>query len=115
MDQVRQVSRASDAAMIVAAGKLIVFQGFWKEVSALARRHEYDQKKVAELRAHVKMAVDSLDDNIFFIRPGHGKTPQDVDAELKRRIMEAHLDEQIMKNLTKHLKYFQPNLLSFLE
>jgi len=115
MDQVRQVSRASDAAMIVAAGKLMVFQGFWKEISALARTHEYDPKKMAELRTHVKMAVDSLDDNIFFIRPGHGKTPQDVDAELKRRIAEAHLDEQIMKNLTKDLKSSQPDLLSFLE
>jgi len=114
MDKERIVSRASDAAMIVAAGKLMVFRTFWKEISALAEKEGFKDKKLAQLRAQVKNAVDDLDDNIFFVSPGHRKTPEEIDAELKRRIKDAKVDEQIMKNLRKDMKDSKPDLRAFL-
>jgi len=113
MDKDLLVGRASDAAMIVAAGKLMVFRSFWKEVLTLAKKKGYNEKKIAELRTHLQLAVDRIDDNIFFVRPGQDKTPQEVDAELKRRIKDAHIDEQVMKSLEKDLKGSQSDLNSF--
>lgn len=89
--------------MIVAIGKLGLFQQVWRQVSAVAEKKGIGAEKENELRRHVKMAVDSLDDAIFFIEPAPGKTQSVIEKELNAKLERANIQEQIMENLTKGL------------
>jgi mannitol-specific phosphotransferase system IIBC component len=107
-------NKASDAAMIVAIGKLEVFQQVWKQIAAIAEKKGMGAMRKNELRKHVKMAVDELDDAIFFIKPGPGKTQAMVEKELRTKLERANIQELIMKNLTKRLST-QQDLRAFLQ
>ena len=106
--------RASDAAMIVAIGKVELFQQVWRQIAAAAEREGMGAMRKDELRKHVKMAVDELDDTIFFVEPSPGKTQVLVEKELKAKLERANVQELIMKNLTMRVSS-QQDLRAFLQ
>ena len=113
MSETPDPNRASDAAMIVAIGKLELFQQVWKQIAAVAESKRMGEMRKNELRKHVKMAVDGLDDAIFFVEPRPGKTQAMVETELNAKLERANVQESIMRNLTESVSS-QPDLRAFM-
>jgi hypothetical protein len=105
-----------DASMIVATAKLFFFNELWKEVSKQDRVRRLSEKNFEMARRHLREAIASMDDTVFFFPPDEalGKVAYErmikeaFESGLRKKIL-AEFNRRVEAEDSTLAKYFQSN------
>jgi hypothetical protein len=105
--------RALDASMLIALGKLMLFNECWEYVRWRARK-KVRRKKLESLRVALRERVNSLPDTLFFIRPEKAISEESVRQYFQKKFESEKLAKKIADELRKRVQSATPGLAEFL-
>jgi hypothetical protein len=103
-----------DASMIVATAKLFFFNELWKEISKQDRVRRLSEKNFEMARRHLRVAVASMDDTMFFFPPD--EAPGRVAYErMMKQAFDSGLRKKILAEFNRRVEAEDPTLSKYFQ
>jgi hypothetical protein len=108
----RRYKASQDASMIVATAKLFFFNVLWKEISKRDQVRRLPAKDLEMVRRHLREAIASMDDTLFFFPPDVAKDKDAYERKIKQAF-ESGLSERIMAEFKRRIEAEDPTLSKY--
>jgi hypothetical protein len=109
----QKYQRALDVSMLIALGKLILFNKCWEHLMLRAKK-KVRRKKLDSLKVALRERINNLPDKLFFIPPDRAASSESVKRYFHEKFEKDKLDEKIMAELRKRVLSAEPGLAQYL-
>ncbi len=109
----KRYSAALDASMIVATAKLFIFNLMWKELKEREEIRRMPKGEAEMARRHLRQAIASMDDTLFFFPPDETRSKENFNAEIEHRFRTG-LKERILEEFKRQVRSQDPTLSKYL-
>jgi hypothetical protein len=105
---------SQDASMIVATAKLFFFNELWKQISKQVQIGRLPEKDLEMVRRHLREAIASMDDTLFFFPPDDVQSKDAFQRRIKKAF-ESGLSEKILGEFNRRVEANDPTLSKYLK
>ena len=105
---------ASEVGMMVAIAKTFFFNSLWQELTKSSKIENLRKEDSEMLRRHMKEAVASMDDNLFFFPPDNGSSIKNYEDKVRLKLSK-ELRSKILAEFKRRVDENNPTLARYLQ